>query len=148
MNWFRNTTKKSREADCFSAFTLQSKKEIDLGVGTTLPSHQVQSSEPTGTTSRANRVCTGRANILQRTCEDLAAGVRTFCSGRCKTSSLPLPCLLLREIVHRTADTHTPQLGRLRIAQMLQIALGGMIFQAGSRYELTDGGEAVLHRAA
>ena len=41
--------------------------------------------------SRHIRVCSGRANILQRTCEHLAAGVRTLCSGRCKTSSLFFP---------------------------------------------------------
>ena len=38
------------------------------------PSHQVQSGEQAGTVSRANRFCTGRANILQRTCEHFAAG--------------------------------------------------------------------------
>jgi hypothetical protein len=67
------------------------KKENSLRRRYDEPSHQVQPSEPTGTVSRANRVCTGRANILQRTCEHLATGVRTLCSGRCKTYSLFSP---------------------------------------------------------
>ena len=67
------------------------KKENSLRRRYNEPSHQVQPSEPTGTVSRANRVCTERANILQQTCEHLAAGVRTLCSGRCKTSTLLSP---------------------------------------------------------
>ena len=55
------------------------------------PSHQVQSGEQAGTVSRHIRVYTERANILQRTCEHLAAGVRTLCSVRCKTSTFLSP---------------------------------------------------------
>ena len=50
------------------------KKENSLRRRYNEPSHQVQPSEPTGTVSRANRVCTERANILQRACEHFAAG--------------------------------------------------------------------------